>query len=237
MNQNTLFLALLGMAGAGAFWFYQQQQNTQAAPAAAPTSTGGSGSTWADLMSQFSSSFSNAGQTVTSALSNVPIVGGLVQVSAMNGLDWRAALANANVQAMLKVIRTGEGTSGPNGYNMLFGGGLFSGYAHHPNKTVCSGSLCSTAAGAYQLLYSSWEETKNAMGLPDFSPQSQDAAAVGRMAARGALSDVMAGNFTSAVQKLAYEWASLPGSPYGQPTISMSKAQSVFAYAGGVAVA
>ena len=236
MNQNALFLGLLGLAAGGAFWYWQQQQNNAAPAPIAPTSSGGSGSSWADLLNSFNTSFSSASQSVTSALSNVPLIGGIVQVSAMNGLDWQGALANPNVQAMLAVIRRGEGTSGPNGYRTLFGGQLFNGYAHHPNIKVCRGSLCSTAAGAYQLLYSTWEETKNAMGLTDFSPASQDAAAVGRIAARGALADVEAGNFSAAVGKLAYEWASLPGSPYGQPTLSMGTAQQIFADAGGSAV-
>ena len=35
------------------------------------------------------------------------------------------------------------------------------------------------------------------------------------------------------MKKLSYEWASLPGSPYGQPVISAATAQSVFLAAGG----
>lgn len=163
---------------------------------------------------------------------------GVVRISAMRGLS-SDALSNRNVKAMLAVIRHGEGTSGPDGYRTLFGGKLFSGYAAHPNIKVCrtfsnGKKVCSTAAGAYQFLKSSWDETAAAMKLKDFGPASQDFAAVGRMAARGALKDVIAGRIDSALSKLSYEWASLPGSPYGQPVLSRDTAHSIFWAAGGL---
>lgn len=162
---------------------------------------------------------------------------GMVRISAARGLK-ADVLTNRNVQAMLAVIRRGEGTADADGYRRMFGGSMFSSYADHPRKSNCftlkgGKRLCSTAAGAYQFLTSSWDETRLAMGLPDFSPASQDFAAVGRIAARGALDDVLAGRLALAMTKLSYEWASLPGSPYGQPVISAATAQSVFLAAGG----
>lgn len=159
-----------------------------------------------------------------------------LNLSAMRTIT-AATLANENVQAFLKVIRAGEGTADAGGYSRLYGGGKFSGYADHPRVKVTAGRWTSTAAGAYQFLSSTWDETARIMGLKDFSPQNQDLAALGRIAARGALADVMRGDFESAVRKCAWEWASLPGSPYGQPVISWERARSVFASAGGVAVA
>lgn len=163
--------------------------------------------------------------------------GGMLKISAMAKVDGKAARANQNVKAFLQVIRTGEGTVGPDGYRKLFGGALFSSLADHPRVTVKKSGYTSTAAGAYQALASTWDETADIMGLQDFSPANQDLFAIGRIAARGALADVMAGNFTAAVQKVAKEWASLPGSPYGQPKISMETARSVYAAAGGKAFA
>lgn len=75
------------------------------------------------------------------------------------------------------------------------------------------------------------------MRLPDFGRVSQDLAALGRIAARGALPDVLAGNFSAAIGKLNREWASLPGSPYGQGAITMDQARAAFAAAGGKAYA
>jgi muramidase (phage lysozyme) len=164
------------------------------------------------------------------------VSGGSMRISRMRDVK-PAMLVNANVRAMLRVIRTGEGTADAGGYNRLFGGGTFDGYADHPRVLVKKGGYSSTAAGAYQFLSSTWDETRQMMSLPDFSPYSQDLGAVGRIAARGALDDVLAGRFDIAIGKLGKEWASLPGSPYGQPTISLARARSIYAAAGGNAFA
>lgn len=142
-------------------------------------------------------------------------------------------VSNPNMQAFLRVIRAGEGTADAAGYSRLYGGGAFSSFADHPRIKVKAGAWTSTAAGAYQFLARVWDETARFMGLGDFSPGNQDLAAVGRIAARGALPDVLAGRFDSAVRKCAWEWASLPGSPYGQPTMSMERAKAIYAGAGG----
>lgn len=133
-----------------------------------------------------------------------------------------------NVKAMLAVIRKGEGTSDTNGYKRIFGGQLFSSFADHPRITVKKGGYTSSAAGAYQFLISTWDETRAKMRLNDFSPASQDLAALGRIAARGALDDVIAGRFEAAIKKLNKEWASLPLSPYGQPVQTMQGARNIY---------
>jgi lysozyme len=142
------------------------------------------------------------------------------------------AVADPNVQAFLTLIRTGEGTLGPTGYSKLFGGALFTGFADHPRQSVTRSGITSTAAGAYQFLSQTWDEMASQYGLPDFSPASQDIAAVGLIKRRGALADVIAGRFRAAIDKCNKEWASLPGSPYGQPTLTYSRAQSVLLAAG-----
>lgn len=157
---------------------------------------------------------------------------GFMNIGAMKNVD-AAVLGNANVQAFLRVIRVGEGTADAGGYSRLYGGGSFSGFADHPRKSVKAGAWTSTAAGAYQFLSKTWDETRRVMGLGDFSPANQDLGAVGRIAARGALNDVLAGRFASAVRKCSWEWASLPGSPYGQPVISWDRAAAIYADAGG----
>lgn len=158
--------------------------------------------------------------------------GGVMKLSEMAKVT-AAHVAHPNVQAFLRVIRRGEGTSDEGGYSRLFGGERFAGFADHPRRLVVKGAYKSTAAGAYQALESTWDETRQVMGLPNFTPSMQDRFAVGRIAARGALADVIAGRFEAAVRKCAKEWASLPFSPYGQPTISMATATSVYAAAGG----
>lgn len=184
------------------------------------------------------SALSVTGENVVSSFFDSLGYVGMIRVSAA-GKVTDQVMTHRNVRAMLAVIRKGEGTGASDGYRTLFGGKLFSGWADHPRVTVCrtfsnGKRVCSTAAGAYQFLASSWDETRAAMRLPDFSPSSQDRAAVGRIAMRGALNDVIAGRFDTAILKLSHEWASLPGSPYGQPVISKETARSVFMAAGGL---
>lgn len=141
---------------------------------------------------------------------------------------YKATLQSDEMRAFLHVIRTGEGTLGEDGYRTMFGGGLFSSFVDHPRKKITKLSrkkpITSTAAGAYQFLERTWDAIAEKYGLSDFSPENQDVAAVALIAGRGALDDVLAGRVESALAKCNKEWASLPGSPYGQPTLSLGKA-------------
>ena len=139
----------------------------------------------------------------------------------------------SNLAAFLRVIRAGESSQDDSAYRMMFGGGMFDGFADHPRQVNHAAGLSSTAAGAYQFLSRTWDECKAALGLPDFSPTSQDAAAAFLIKRRGALADVEAGRIESAIRKCAKEWASLPGSPYGQPTMTMDRALKVYQQYGG----
>lgn len=178
--------------------------------------------------------FNTATQETAELIDN--LTGGSMKLSAMANVT-AAMVAHPNVQAFRRVIRRGEGTGDEAGYRRMFGGELFTSFADHPRKLIVKNGYRSTAAGAYQALASTWDETARIMKLPDFSPVSQDWFAVGRIAARGALDDVIAGRFAVAISKCGKEWASLPGSPYGQPVISMATAASVYAAAGGVVTA
>lgn len=168
------------------------------------------------------------------------------------GLGPSAALlagytAESNVAAFLAMVRVCEtGTAGANAYRTLYGGDYFDGFGDHPRIAKASPWGWSTAAGAYQILARSpvpssarsteldtWGEAKRALGLPDFSPASQDAAALWLIRRRGALADVRAGRFDVAIAKCAREWASLPGSPYGQPTKTLDRVRDLYANAGG----
>lgn len=184
------------------------------------------------------------GATSTStpeAASNAPTVADEVNNSVMEMVDTvrstynnlttdpRNALTDANVIAFLKLIRVGEGTPDQAGYSRLFGGKQFASFADHPRIYVPFGSTTSSAAGAYQILARTWDEMRAKYELPDFSPASQDVAAVGLIKRRGALGDVIAGRFKTAIEKCNNEWASLPGSPYGQPTLTMSRAAGILA--------
>jgi muramidase (phage lysozyme) len=221
--------ALIAAAGLLAYGGWLMYRNSQ-------EQTATSGGDWSGdgLLADAGDVLSIAGETAAEFVDN--ITGGTLKVSAMSRVN-PADLNNRNVQAVLRLIRVGEGTAGENGYRTLFGGGLFDSFADHPRQRITrkmgGRNITSTAAGAYQFLASTWDETARVMGLPSFSPGNQDLGALGRIAARGALEDVKAGRFEVAVKKIAREWASMPGSPYGQPVISWERARAVYAAAGG----
>lgn len=142
--------------------------------------------------------------------------------------------ADNNVRAFLNMIRFAEGTDGPDGYNTIFGYAKFTDFSDHPRRIIRSGGYSSDAAGAYQIMSYTWDDIRGPAGLSDFSPASQDAAALFLLNRRGALEDVKAGRFQAALQKAAQEWASLPGSPYGQPMRSYTQVAQVFETNGGL---
>ena len=147
--------------------------------------------------------------------------------------DILFALQVTNVTAFLRVIRAGESSQTEDAYRMMFGGKLFESFADHPRIRHPFGKTYTTAAGAYQFLSRTWDEMAAKYGLADFSPPNQDIAAVGLIARRGALQLVMEGRIREAIARCAREWASLPGSPYGQPVMSIEKARGIFAAYGG----
>lgn len=150
----------------------------------------------------------------------------------MNPREYRD---NPNVRAFLRAIRFGEGTSDADGYRRLVGGGEFGSFHDHPRERryIERYKVWSTAAGAYQFIAGTWDEMRKLYALPDFSPESQDLAAIGLIHRRGALQDVLAGRIESAIAKCAKEWASLPGSPYGQRTVALARVIQEYTTHGG----
>jgi muramidase (phage lysozyme) len=155
---------------------------------------------------------------------------------------YQNLLTNPNIKAFLLVIRKGEGTLPPSngltskddGYKVMFTGARFVDFSKHPNILHSSGGLDSTAAGAYQFLYKTWTPIQKVLGLPDFQPSSQDIGCLYKIEERGALQDIINGNIVNAIRKLNKEWASLPESPYGQPTQTMGGALAFYQQNGGL---
>ncbi len=126
------------------------------------------------------------------------------------------------VRAFLDTLAYAEGTN--DRYNYIFTFVTFSGYSDHPRRKICAGRLCSTAAGRYQFLSKTWDALAADLGLEDFTPPNQEKAVLEIIRRAGAYRKVAGSanydNFTGALKKLNTTWASLPGSPYGQPTHS-----------------
>jgi|GEM_PF-1107320 len=124
-----------------------------------------------------------------------------------------------NVRKMLDLIATTEDVK--HGYNTLFGNERINNLSQHPNikkqfRQTDGKTNVTTAAGRYQFLNGTWNSLAKRYKLNDFSPRNQDLGAVALIAERGALNDVLNGNYQAAIQKLGKEWASLPSSPYAQ---------------------
>ena len=143
-----------------------------------------------------------------------------------------------NRKAFLTMIATAEGTVnlGDNGYNVLVGGSLFTGYADHPRKAVYlpKYKIKSTAAGRYQILSKYYDSYKKLLKLKDFSPASQDAIAIQMIKEQHALEDVDEGRVEAAIKKVSNIWASMPGAGYGQREVAIASLRKSFVDAGGL---
>ena len=132
-----------------------------------------------------------------------------------------AITTHPNIEKFLFLITSTEGTDRQGTpYNELFGFSNFTDFSTHPNIRVTKNGYTSTAAGRYQIL----KGTYDSLRMKDFSPASQDKAAIQLIKNAGAYNDVIKGDFQNAIRKTNKIWASLPLSPYGQPTWTMNKA-------------
>lgn len=169
--------------------------------------------------------------------------------------DQSGMSPDANARAFLDVIQRCEGTPEAGGYACLYGSSpqrpvTFSNFADHPKITgewpgvrlsdvQCGGAGLSpgcitTAAGAYQMTRPTWQRLRDRLGLPDFSPASQDAAAIQLLKDCGAYSRLAAGDLAGAVDAARRTWASLPGANYaGQGMRSMGQVAAWYGGAGG----
>lgn len=152
-------------------------------------------------------------------------------------INDRDALSDGNVQAFLAMIRKFESAGR---YNVLYGGGTFNDYSKHPQVRVpffnprTERNDYSTAAGAYQITFPTWQTILRNAGAGDFSPASQDAAAVWLLKLCGALAPIMSGDFDTAIKAASKTWASLPYTDSKQNHVSIASARTAYTGAGGV---
>ncbi|WP_232551649.1 glycoside hydrolase family 104 protein [Klebsiella pneumoniae] len=100
----------------------------------------------------------------------------------------------------------------------MFTGAKFTDFSKHPNTRHEANGVVSTAAGAYQFLYGTWRNLQRRYSFSDFSQSNQDLGCIALIAGRKALDAVMQDKISEAIHLCRIEWASLPGSPHGQPT-------------------
>jgi muramidase (phage lysozyme) len=161
----------------------------------------------------------------------------------------RAFLQYKNITGFLHAIQEGEVTKAyrhtPDAYRCMFGGELADDLTRHPRVAFMSPWGWTSAAGAYQAMCAvpgkvtvdTWGDFCRDMGVSvedmPFDPPTQDCFAVWCLKRRGALNDVVNGNFDMAVWKCRQEWASFPDAPYGQPTVMLSKLRDCYMQFGG----
>jgi lysozyme len=80
----------------------------------------------------------------------------------------------------------------------------------------------STAAGRYQIIAPTWRTCKKLLHLPDFSPASQDWAAIELIREHGAIDLINSGRISAAIDACHGVWASFPGSTSGQPQAKLA---------------
>jgi muramidase (phage lysozyme) len=155
-------------------------------------------------------------------------------------LENRALLRHPNMQAFLKAIALAEG----GGYDFRYGAvhgrrndpWRFSDYSTHPGAGR-GGKV--TAAGMYQITRPTWREMGARMGLSDFSPETQDLAAVEILRTIGADADILRGDLEAALDKASRRWAALPrgkgrtGRYPPQPSIAFDTFAAHYRTAGG----
>jgi lysozyme len=165
------------------------------------------------------------------------------------------------VAAFLTLIRTTEGTERlANPYAAVYGYVFeITDFSDHPANLGWKGErlpdhycraagltpgCVSTAAGAYQFIKPTWSGKtvkgifypglKQRLNLPDFSPESQDRAAIALLDQIGAIPSIQRGDFQRAIQVASSQWASLPYSRSGQPKFPMQTALQIYQDAGGL---
>ena len=191
------------------------------------------------------------GDGIANAIEDLQAETGYFQGIADNMQNLDAA---QNVRAFLETIKRCEGTKDAGEYSCLYGSTpgrwrTFEGFADHPriaSRISATDQRWTTAAGAYQFMAVSpiptggatrvdtWDRLRDRLGLPDFSPASQDAAAVELLRECGALARLHMGDLAGAVGRARGIWASLPGANYaGQGMRSMQQVAAWFSDAGG----
>lgn len=244
MNRAAVIAAA---AGLGALVLWQQRQAVQPQDQAEQlqeVEQGGEVAQESDWLHDFGGfNLAAAADTVADAAATVN------PWAYVQGTTAAQDAADSNVRAFLAMIAAAEGTTrAADPYRVCYSyRHTIADLSNHPaitgewtgesleNLGPAYAGKISTAAGRYQIIKPTWQAARRALALPDFGPDSQDAAAVWLIDRKpGALDAVKAGDLTTAVGLCASTWASLPGAGAGQPERRMAWLQDAYTNAGGL---
>lgn len=141
----------------------------------------------------------------------------------MNQQELLQFYNDPRVRAVLGVIRDAEGTSRyGDPYRVAGGGGVTLSSLDTPTfhlwnfKDKAGKANKSSATGAYQFIGKTWNGLQQNYGFTDFSPRTQDLAAIALLKDAGALPFIQRGDYFGALNAAKKIWASLPGAGYNQ---------------------
>ena len=121
---------------------------------------------------------------------------------------------DSKIKAFLDAIAWAEGAD----YDVIVGGSRFTDYSDHPRqlKYISTFGVHSDAAGRYQFISPTWSTYAKKLGLDDFSPASQDKAAIAILEEYGVPEMLEDGRVEDAICVVGPVWASFPCNSYGQ---------------------
>ncbi len=118
------------------------------------------------------------------------------------------ATPDTNIKAMLDLIAWAEGAD----YDVSYTGQKFTSFTDHPRALYTANGISSDAAGRYQFLSPTWDKLKAKLKLKDFSPQSQDKAAIELMKQCHGYGYAVRGDVRGFADRCWTQWASLHSS-------------------------
>jgi muramidase (phage lysozyme) len=205
---------------------YEQQLKGQMRPTAVSTTTKRASSRTEDQgtisggANAIGAAIANSLRSNGTAPTNRAIPRGLTA----KGQRYAQLLNDPEIRALLDTIGRAEGAT----YDMLYGGSKLSNLSRHPDRVVRRpGWIPSSAAGKYQFMDYTWygrrkqrpgPGVRDITGVPDFSPTSQDIAALALLDEAGILGRAEKGDINGMWRRLGQIWASFEGNPYGQGT-------------------
>ncbi len=204
----------------------------------AATTSGGDG--WVNVTTASGDGYVFGRYVVRADASGAPVGGGGgggggTAVGSTCSASRASGVITSYQKALHDSIAFAEGTRNhsKDGYNVLFSFQLTSSCQSHPNRCLAFGSTCSTAAGRYQFLTATWRSVARARNLGTFEPENQERGAAYLISTTRRVSvpqnrAMTATEFSNAMSKLSYEWASLPPGRYGQPNKTLSQMRATY---------